>query len=78
MNPGFGGQSLIEAVFPKLERIRERIEKTGATALVEVDGGVKVDNAHRFTSAGAQVLVSGSGVYKAADRASAIAALKSA
>ncbi len=78
VNPGFGGQSLIEAVFPKLERIRERIEKTGATALVEVDGGVKVDNAHRFTSAGAQVLVSGSGVYKAADRASAIAALKSA
>ena len=78
VNPGFGGQSLIESVFPKIERLRERIEKTGATALIEVDGGVKPNNAWRFVEAGAQVLVSGSGVYKAEDRAAAIAALQAA
>ncbi|MCO4747729.1 MAG: ribulose-phosphate 3-epimerase [Proteobacteria bacterium] len=76
VNPGFGGQSLIEGVFPKIERIKANIVKRGLKTLIEVDGGVKTHNAHRFTSAGADVLVSGSGVYKAADRAAAIAALK--
>ena len=78
VNPGFGGQSLIEGVFPKIERVREAIERRGLSTLIEVDGGVKVNNAHRFTSAGAHVLVSGSGVYKAEDRAAAIEALAQA
>lgn len=78
VNPGFGGQSLIEGVFPKLARIRERIERLGLPTLVEVDGGVKPDNAKRFTEAGAHVLVSGSGVFGAPDRAAAIARLKGA
>ncbi len=78
VNPGFGGQRLIEAVFPKIERVRERIERTGATAVIEVDGGVKPDNARRFVDAGAEILVAGSAVYGAADRAAAIAALKAA
>lgn len=78
VNPGFGGQSLIDAVFPKIERLRRTIDKRGLSTLIEVDGGVKVENAHRFTAAGAHVLVSGSGVYKAKDRAAAIAALKEA
>jgi ribulose-phosphate 3-epimerase len=78
VNPGFGGQSLIEGVFPKLARIRERIERLGTKTLLEVDGGVKPDNAKRFTEAGAHVLVSGSGVFGAADRSEAIARLKSA
>ena len=75
VNPGFGGQSLIEAVFPKIERIKESITRRGLSTLIEVDGGVKTHNAHRFTAAGADVLVSGSGVYKAEDRAAAIASL---
>lgn len=78
VNPGFGGQSLIENVFPKIERIRKTIDARGLDTLIEVDGGVKVNNAHRFTAAGAHVLVSGSGVYKAEDRAAAIAALAKA
>lgn len=79
VNPGFGGQSLIEAVFPKIERIRQMAERRGLPQLhIEVDGGVKPDNAHRFTSAGADVLVAGSGVFKASDRAAAISALKRA
>lgn len=78
VNPGFGGQSLIEAVFPKIAAVREAIERRGLSTWVEVDGGVKPDNARRFTEAGAHVLVSGSGVYGAADRAAAIAALRAA
>ncbi len=76
VNPGFGGQSLIERVFAKIERIRSRIDSLGLDTLIQVDGGVKVDNAHRFVDAGAHVLVSGSGIYGAPDRAAAIAALK--
>jgi len=78
VNPGFGGQSLIEAVLPKIEAVRQTIERRGLSTLVEVDGGVKVSNVGRFVGAGAQVLVSGSGVFGAADRAKAIAALKAA
>jgi ribulose-phosphate 3-epimerase len=78
VNPGFGGQSLIERVFPKIERLRSRIDQLGLDTLIEVDGGVKTTNAHRFTSAGAHVLVSGSGVFKAEDRVAAIAALAKA
>lgn len=76
VNPGFGGQSLIERVFPKMERIRKRIDQLGLDTLIEVDGGVKTHNAHRFTAAGAHALVSGSGVFGAEDRVAAIAALK--
>jgi ribulose-phosphate 3-epimerase len=76
VNPGFGGQSLIERVFPKMERIRKRIDQLGLDTLIEVDGGVKTHNAHRFTAAGAHALVSGSGVFGAEDRAAAIAALQ--
>lgn len=76
VNPGFGGQKLIEAVFPKIEAVRERIVKRGLTCHVEVDGGVKPANAQRFVDAGADVLVAGSGVFKATDRTAAIAGLK--
>ena len=76
VNPGFGGQSLIEGVFPKMERIRKRIDQLGLDTLIEVDGGVKTHNAHQFTAAGAHALVSGSGVFGAEDRVAAIAALK--
>jgi ribulose-phosphate 3-epimerase len=63
-------------VFPKITRLRETIEARGLKTLIEVDGGVKIDNAHEFTAAGAHALVSGSGVYGAQDRAQAIAATR--
>jgi len=78
VNPGFGGQSLIRRVFPKIERLRERIEKLGLDTVIQVDGGVKVDNAHEFLNAGAHALVSGSGVFKAESRSAAIAGLRAA
>jgi ribulose-phosphate 3-epimerase len=78
VNPGFGGQSLIERVFPKIERLRERIDALGLDTVIQVDGGVKVDNAWRFVDAGAHALVSGSGVFKSDDRVKAIAAIRAA
>ncbi len=78
VNPGFGGQSLIEGAIPKIRRLREMFDRVGLHPHIEVDGGVKPHNAHRFTEAGADVLVSGSGVFGADDRAAAIGALRSA
>lgn len=78
VNPGFGGQSLIDRVFPKVERIRERIDRLKLPTLIEVDGGVKPGNARRFIDAGAHVLVAGSAVFGAPDRAGAIAAIRNA
>jgi ribulose-phosphate 3-epimerase len=73
VNPGFGGQSLIDRVFPKIERVRAAITRRGLRTRVQVDGGVKPENAHRFVDAGADVLVAGSAVFGAKDRAAAIA-----
>lgn len=78
VNPGFGGQSLIERVFPKIERIREVISRRGLSTLIEVDGGVKPANARRFVDAGAHALVAGSAVFGSADRAAAIRAIREA
>jgi ribulose-phosphate 3-epimerase len=67
VNPGFGGQSFIEGVLPKIEALRRRIDAVKANAgrdiWLEVDGGVKADNARRIGSAGADTLVAGSAVF---------------
>ena len=78
VNPGFGGQKLIEGVFPKIERVRKRIDSLGLETLIEIDGGVKSHNAHRFINAGAHVLVSGSGIFGSEDREAEIEKLRSA
>jgi ribulose-phosphate 3-epimerase len=76
VNPGFGGQSLIDGVFRKIERLRERIDELKLGTVIQVDGGVKTHNAWRFVDAGAHALVSGSGIFGAKDRAAAIAGLR--
>jgi ribulose-phosphate 3-epimerase len=78
VNPGFGGQKLIERVFEKIRNIRKEIDKNNLSTLIEVDGGVKTTNAYRFIEAGAHVLVSGSGVFKSDDRQKAIELLQKA
>ncbi|MCB9779709.1 MAG: ribulose-phosphate 3-epimerase [Alphaproteobacteria bacterium] len=78
VNPGFGGQSLIPSTFRKLERIRRMIDDRGLSTHLQVDGGVKPTNAWQFAEAGADVLVSGSGVFNAPDRDAAIAAIQAA
>ncbi|MEC7986492.1 MAG: ribulose-phosphate 3-epimerase [Myxococcota bacterium] len=78
VNPGFGGQSLIENIFPKIENLRKTIDRRGLSTLIEIDGGVKTNNAWRFVEAGAHALVSGSGIFKAPNRPAAIEALRAA
>ena len=78
VNPGFGGQSLIENIFPKIENLRKTIDRRGLGTLIEIDGGVKTNNAWRFVEAGAHALVSGSGIFKAPNRPVAIEALRAA
>jgi ribulose-phosphate 3-epimerase len=78
VNPGFGGQTFIESSLKKIVTARHMLDQTGAHALLEVDGGVKVDNAARILSAGADVLVAGSAVFCGTDYAATIAALRAA
>lgn len=65
VNPGFGGQSFIPQTLQKLRDLRERLHAAGRADMpVEVDGGVKDDNIHEIYQAGANILVSGSGIFK--------------
>lgn len=64
VNPGFGGQKFIENTLAKVSRLRRLIADSGSHALIEVDGGVQGETAPRLVAAGADVLVSGSYVFK--------------
>ncbi len=77
VNPGFGGQKFIEATLPKILRCRQMIDDLGLSTLLEVDGGVSLETASRISEAGADVLVSGSAVFKGGDYSGNIKALKS-
>jgi ribulose-phosphate 3-epimerase len=76
VNPGFGGQSFIEACIPKIQALRGIMDKRGVEAELEVDGGVKTDNIDRISHAGADVFVAGSAVFQSGDYAATIAELK--
>jgi ribulose-phosphate 3-epimerase len=80
VNPGFGGQSFIAEALPKLALARSRIDaaqqRTGRRILLEVDGGVKVDNIAAVARAGADTFVSGSAIFGAPDYRATIAAMR--
>ncbi len=76
VNPGFGGQSFIPGVLPKIGRIHEMIRASGKAIDLEVDGGIKPATARAVIEAGANVLVAGSAVFGQKDYAAAIAALR--
>ena len=78
VNPGFGGQSFIEAMLPKIEKIRGWIEKRGLDVDLQVDGGVTKENIGRAASAGANVFVAGTSVFAEDDRKLAIERLRQA
>ena len=78
VNPGFGGQSFIEAMLPKIEKIRGWIEKRGLDIDLQVDGGVTKNNIGRAASAGANVFVAGTSVFGDDDRKLAIEGLRQA
>ena len=70
--PGFGGQAFIPSVVPKIEAVRKIIDEQELAVLVEVDGGIKTDNIALVVRAGAEVIVSGSGIFKTPDYAETI------
>ena len=76
VNPGFGGQSFIENTYAKVQKLKALITKKGAKTLIEVDGGVTNKNAKQLVEAGADVLVAGSYVFKAANPTATISDLK--
>jgi ribulose-phosphate 3-epimerase len=77
VNPGFGGQSFIAEVLPKVRELRQLADQRGLRDLhIEVDGGIKIDTIARVAQAGADVFVSGSGVFGTSDYKATIAELR--
>lgn len=72
VNPGFGGQSFIHSVLPKIQEVSRMVRERGLTVDIEVDGGVNAETARLCVEAGANVLVAGSAIYNEKDRAQAI------
>jgi ribulose-phosphate 3-epimerase len=77
VNPGFGGQSFIEHTYRKINQLRKLIQASNSHCLIEIDGGVTLENAPLLLEAGADVLVAGNTVFGAADPVQTIAQLKS-
>jgi len=78
VDPGFGGQKFIDFTFDKVRKTRTLIERTGSHAMIEVDGGVVLDNAGALFNAGVDILVTGTAVFKAKNPAEMIRLLKQA
>lgn len=76
VNPGFGGQSFIETTYKKIEKLKALIQKNNAKTLIEVDGGVNLQNAERLYNSGADVLVAGSAIFKSENPQETIKKLK--
>jgi len=76
VNPGFGGQSFIPSVLPKITRVREMIDRSGREIRLEVDGGIKVDNIQAVAAAGADTFVAGSAIFGAKDYRATIAEMR--
>lgn len=78
VNPGFGGQSFIDAALRKIEAVRRRITACGKDIRLEVDGGIKVDNIRRVADAGADTFVAGSAVFGQPDYQAVVQAMRAA
>lgn len=76
VNPGFGGQGFIAEALPKLREAARLRERVGARCLLEVDGGITIDNVGDAAAAGADVIVAGTAVFRAPDYGHAIAAMR--
>ena len=76
VNPGFGGQSFIPGVIPKIQKLRAMCDERGLDPWIEVDGGLKSHNTWQVLEAGANAIVAGSAVFKADDYAEAISNIR--
>ena len=78
VNPGFGGQRVIDGALDKLRAVRERIDRSGRDIRLEVDGGVKGDNIGAIARAGADTFVAGSAIFGSSDYAATIQGMRAA
>jgi ribulose-phosphate 3-epimerase len=78
VNPGFGGQKFIPGALDKLREVRRRIDDSGHTIRLEIDGGVNAANIGAIAAAGADTFVAGSAIFNSADYAATIAAMRQA
>ncbi len=78
VEPGFGGQGLIEETLPKIRTLKDELARRGLDIQIEVDGGIKADNIARVASYGADIFVAGSSVFGKEDRAAAMDELRKA
>jgi ribulose-phosphate 3-epimerase len=78
VNPGFGGQSMLRSVLPKVAAIRKMIDERKLPIDLEIDGGITADTAREAIAAGARVLVAGNAVFRTKDYAGAIAGIRGA
>lgn len=76
VNPGFGGQKFITYTLEKIKQLKQMIRERNLDVLIEIDGGVTIENAKEIIDAGADVLVAGSTVFRAADPIAAVEKLK--
>jgi len=76
VNPGFGGQRFIPAMFSKIEQLHRQIERSGHNISIEVDGGISIENIQEVARTGADVFVSGSGIFKTTDYAKTISSMR--
>ncbi|TDS85792.1 ribulose-phosphate 3-epimerase [Nesterenkonia aurantiaca] len=76
VEPGFGGQSFLDLILPKIRRARQAVDDLGGTVALQVDGGISTETIQRAAEAGADTFVAGSAVYSAEDAAAAIAQLR--
>jgi ribulose-phosphate 3-epimerase len=77
VNPGFGGQSFIPHTYQKIRTLKRMLHERGLSTLIEIDGGVTLENASSILRSGADVLVAGNTVFKSADPKATIRMLKS-
>ncbi len=78
INPGFGGQKFLEQTYGKVRKLRAMADKLNPELIIEIDGGVNLENAPKLVEAGATALVAGSSVFKAENPEAAISGLKQA
>ncbi|ARK22676.1 ribulose-phosphate 3-epimerase [Sporosarcina sp. P26b] len=78
VNPGFGGQSFIHSVLPKVKQLAELIKERNLSIEIEIDGGINEETIKPCVEAGATIFVAGSAIYSKEDRAKALQAIKSA
>jgi ribulose-phosphate 3-epimerase len=76
VNPGFGGQTFIPQMIQKIEQLRQKVDRYSLPVDIEVDGGIKVDNVANVARAGADIVVSGSGIFQTVDYGATIKEMK--